>query len=150
MAVQMLARRVLSQAELRKKLLAKKLPAEEVADAVERCLSHGFINDAFLSDALADEMHARGCGSRKIASKLSMRGLDRELVHESLNSVAERPGAVDESEAAITALRRKAKNLAHEPDLRKRRLKALRFLAGRGFSAENANKAIASCHTLFE
>lgn len=149
-AVKLLSRRAHAQAELRRKLLAKGFPLAEASFAVEECLRLGFLDDSAFAAALTDEMLARGCGARKIASKLSLRGVDKEIVKEAFDGVSDRPGAKDELSSAIDALGRKAKGLAREPDAQKRRLKAMRFLAGRGFNSDIAGKAMAAHASLFK
>ena len=140
----LLSRRPHSQAELRRKLRAKGFLKEEVDFAISECLRLGFIDDKAFANSFADQMLSRGCGSRRISQKLTMRGVDRDLASEATASSSGRDGGSDELSSACEALRKKLKSFEREEDPRKRRLKALRFLAGRGFSGDIANKAIAS------
>jgi regulatory protein len=148
-AVQLLSRRAHSQEELRRKLVAKGFAKPDASFAVEECLRLGFLDDAAFATSLTDEMLARGCGSRKIAASLSRRGVAKELVREAMETQPERAGSTDETSSAIEALRRKLKTFEREPDFRKRRLKAMRFLAGRGFGGDVANKALSAHSQLF-
>ena len=47
----------------------------------------------------------------------------------------------EDAENAFTALRKKTSQLLREPDVRKRKAKAVRCLVGRGFSYEDAIEA---------
>ncbi len=143
-AISLLSRRAHGSVELRRKLVDKGFPPADASFAVSECVRLGFLDDASFAASMADEMLARGCGARKIASKLSRRGVDKDLVREAMDGVPERPGATDELSSATEALGKKLKTFAREPDVRKRRLKAMRFLAGRGFGAEIVNKAISA------
>lgn len=82
-----------------------------------------------------------GGGKRKAIQKLRTKGIDSELIKETL-AEKEDGNVMTELEAAAGALSRKASAFAREPDPRKRREKALRFLAGRGFSAQVAYEAL--------
>jgi regulatory protein len=143
-AASLLSRRAHSKAELRRKLRPKGFSSEEIEAALSELERLGFLNDASFANALTDELHERGCGSRKISSTLARRGVARELAKEALDGVPSRDGAKDELSSAIDALARKLKTFEREPDFRKRKLKAMRFLAARGFGGEVAGKAIAA------
>lgn len=82
-----------------------------------------------------------GGGKRKAIQKLRTKGIDSELIKETI-AEKEDGNVMTELEAAAGALSRKASAFAREPDPRKRREKALRFLAGRGFSAQVAYEAL--------
>ena len=149
-AVALLSRRAHAKGELRRKLVDKGFTPSEAGFAVDECQRLGFVDDSAFAVALTDEMLARGCGSRKIAFKLSRRGVAKELVREAMDGVSERPGSMDELSSAIEALGRKAKTFEREPDSRKRRMKAMRFLAGRGFSSAVVGKALEAHSKLFK
>ena len=141
-AVKLLSRRAHAKGELHKKLCDKGFPPSEADFAIAECLRFGFLDDSAFAVALTDEMLARGCGSRKIRFNLSRRGVDKETASAALESVPDRTGSIDELSSAIEALGRKLKSFEREADSRKRRLKAMRFLAGRGFGSEIVSKAI--------
>ena len=94
-----------------------------------------------LSQRLAESVYLRGGGRNKAARKLQLKGIDREIIE---NTLAEREadGGGNELSSALSALERKKALFDREPDPRKRREKALRFLAGRGFSAATAYEAL--------
>ena len=77
---------------------------------------------------------------------LKKRGIAPELIEQAVEGADEDTvEPVDDGEArsedaenAFSALHRKASQLQREPDVRKRKAKAVRFLVGRGFSYEDS------------
>ena len=143
-AVLLLGRRACSTAELRKKLLAKEYPPQEIARVIADFTARGFLNDQLYAENLAESVYLRGGGKKKAIQKLRLKGIDRETIQDTLSEREENAGK-SELEAALAALARKKSAFEREPDLRKRREKALRFLAGRGFSAAVAYDALKQC-----
>ncbi|HCG24123.1 MAG TPA: hypothetical protein DE060_12245 [Lentisphaeria bacterium] len=140
-AILLLGLRAYSTAELKKKLYAKEYSTAEISQVIQECTRHGFLNDEHYAENLAAAVYARGGGKRKAIQKLRTKGIDSELIKETL-AEKEDGNVMTELEAAAGALSRKASAFAREPDPRKRREKALRFLAGRGFSAQVAYEAL--------
>ena len=140
-AVLLLGRRACSTAELRKKMLAKEYPPQEIARVIADFTARGFLNDRLYAENLAESVYLRGGGRRKAIQKLRLRGIDRETIQDTLSEREENAGR-SELDAAISALERKKAQFEREADPRKRREKALRFLAGRGFSAAVACEAL--------
>ena len=140
-AILLLGRRACSTAELRKKMLAREYSVPEIARVLEECTRRGFLNDRAYAESLAESVYLHGGGRNKAARKLQLKGIDREIIE---NTLAEREadGVGSELSSALSALERKKALFDREPDPRKRREKALRFLAGRGFSAATAYEAL--------
>ena len=143
-AVEILARRLVSTHELRTKLASKKLysPAEidEAMLAVKRM---GALHDDFLAEDIARSYRSRGYGPARIRMALKKRGIPQEIVDQVLNGAAEETenrdsDASEDADSAFVVLHRKAAQFRREPDVRKRREKAVRCLVGRGFSYEDA------------
>ena len=150
-AVEILAKRLVSTAELRSKLAAKKLysPAErdEAVLAVKRM---GALHDDFLAEDVARSYRSRGYGPARIRMALRKRGIPQEIIEQTLNGKDEdEPENRAESDSgqsadgknAFAVLHRKAAQFRREPDVRKRKAKAVRCLVGRGFSYEDAINA---------
>lgn len=130
--------RAMSTAELRKKMLDREYDPREVRQIIEDFTRRGYLNDALYAESLCSNLTERGDGKRKIAGKLRTKGIDPELIREVLQKLDE---SIPENEAAWQALQRKKNFLQREPDLCKRKVKALRYLAGHGFSAGAAYAA---------
>lgn len=144
-AVEILARRLVSTAELRSKLAAKKLfPPAEIEAAVLAVKRMGALHDDFLAEDVARSYRSRGYGPARIRMALRKRGIPNEIIEQVLNGSGEDKqqsrdddGAGD-ADSAFAVLHRKAAQFRREPDPRKRRAKAVRCLVGRGFSYEDA------------
>ncbi|MPM64532.1 Regulatory protein RecX [bioreactor metagenome] len=117
-----------SELEMRDRLAAKEYPRSEIEAAVRDCRRYGLIDDGRLAEDFARGRTQRGQGSRRIRLEMARHGLKGDVAQAALTVVA-----ADEPEAARRALAGKLKLWSREPDWRKRREKAFRFLAGRGF-----------------
>ena len=146
-AVEILAKRLVSTAELRSKLAAKKLfsPAE-IDDAVLAVKRMGALHDDFLAEDVARSYRSRGYGPARIRMALRKRGIPQEIIEQTLNGKDADAEPVDSGQSedgdnAFAVLHRKAAQFRREPDPRKRKAKAVRCLVGRGFSYEDAINA---------
>lgn len=150
-AVEILAKRLVSTAELRSKLAAKKLfsPAE-IDEAVLAVKRMGALHDDFLAEDVARSYRSRGYGPARIRMALRKRGIPQEIIEQTLNGKDEDEwgtqaesdsGQSEDGENAFAVLHRKAAQFRREPDPRKRKAKAVRCLVGRGFSYEDAINA---------
>lgn len=144
-AASLLARKAYSVAEVRKKMQEKGYSPCEIEEVVDSFLRKGFLNDGFFAESLCSSLHSSGYGRKRIIAKLRSKGIPSELMQSAFQQEQEKmdPAGMEtmektdvEKTAAGTALKGKLRTLNNEPDLRKRREKALRFLAGRGFDAE--------------
>ncbi len=146
-AVEILAKRLVSTAELRSKLAAKKLfsPAE-IDEAVLTVKRMGALHDDFLAEDVARSYRSRGYGPARIRMALRKRGIPQEIIEQTLNGKDADAEPVDSGQSedgdnAFAVLHRKAAQFRREPDVRKRKAKAVRCLVGRGFSYEDAINA---------
>ena len=150
-AVEILARRLVSTAELRSKLIAKKLfSSTEIDEAILAVKRMGALHDDFLAEDVARSYRSRGYGPARIRTALRKRGIPNEIIEQVLKGKEEEnalPGAFetgsasnqsDDGDNAFAVLHRKAAQFHREPDVRKRKAKAVRCLVGRGFSYEDA------------
>ena len=145
-AVEILARRLVSTAELRTKLVAKKLfsPAE-IDEAVLAVKRMGALHDDFLAEDVARSYRSRGYGPARIRTALRKRGIPNEIIEQVLNGnedekekTGENSGQSGDADSAVAVLHHKSAQFRREPDPRKRKAKAVRCLVGRGFSYEDA------------
>ena len=120
-----------SENKLREKLNKLHYPAAEIEDVIAKCREYNLVNDAALAEEFAKSQSSRGRGSHRIAFELRRHGLTGEAAENALNAIAG-----NEEEAAAAALQSKLSTLRSEPNWRKRREKAFRFLAYRGFAPD--------------
>ena len=141
LAAMMLSVRPLSRAELKKKLHEKELTWEIAEQTVLECERLGFVNDPDTAEAYVRSMRNRGDGSRKIRTRLRQRGFKKDDVENAFqrdNEASER----SETEVALSVLNRRRSTLEREDNILKRKNKALRMLASKGFPADAAYKAL--------
>jgi len=123
-AVRLLTGRPHSELELRRKLVHRRCPPEDIDQAVARVRELGYLDDAAFARGLA-AVRARTRGPALIAAELAAKGVDRDLVSAAV-------GAVDRAEL-VAAARRLAERAARGGA--ERRLVAGRLLR-RGFPGD--------------
>lgn len=126
-ALQALARRELSRAELHAKLLPYVVEADDVGGLLDDLQKRGWLSDA---RALEQTVRIRSVrfGSQRIAHELRQKGISDELISAALPQLKE-----GELEAARAVWRRK---FTSPPQDQKEKAKQVRFLQSRGFSME--------------
>lgn len=148
----MLARRDLSEGEVRSRLAAKDYAETEIEETVSGLRESGYLDDPALARSLAESRSAgRLHGPKKIAAYLETRLLPSSLIRETVaaafaggaeREIAARARAGLEGEADRRARRPSKKKgpAAHPARLRREFL--LRRLLGRGFSWDAALAAL--------
>lgn len=129
-AMRLLSLRALSAAELQTKLLRAGYSAEESAAAVEQCKLRRYLDDTQLAADCVELLRSRNTAKRLICRKLQQRGLAAEIA----DGLPEEDPDEAEISAGRRALAQKWRLLSRESDPRKKREKAFRFMAGRGFA----------------
>ena len=131
--MRLLARREHAELELRRKLLQREFPEEEI-DAVLRDLKQrGWQSDERFANVLIGSKARRGQGPVKIAQALQTAGIDRSAL---------KKAELDWDEQALAAIRRylRGKDVSqHEV-----RMKAMRHLLQKGFTSSSARVALAA------
>lgn len=152
-AIGLLARRDLSEGEVRTKLLARDFGEPEVEEAITRLRERRYLDDGSLAQAVArTQARTKHQGPLKIRAHLRRRQIPEELALEAIR--AEFPEGT-EGERALTALRRLAPSPAGHPgpgedqnvsraDHRQETGKLFRRLVSRGYSFEAARHAVLS------
>lgn len=136
-ALRMLARRDLSEGEIRERLSVKGYPLAEAQAAIGRLRELGLVDDKGLCARLARSYReTRGYGPVKIAWALRARRFPAALIGETVRASS----SGEEELAAAAALRKKFRGGI--PRGRQGAAKACRFLAGRGFSPDACRKAV--------
>ncbi|MCK4982192.1 MAG: regulatory protein RecX [Victivallaceae bacterium] len=134
-AFDLLSRRAHSTQELRNKLYKRKFSKRDIETVIAECERLNFLDDELFADNYAAELSGQGKGRFKIKMKLRDKGLSEAHIEQALK----KPGDC-EQENAEQALKGKLRTLIHEDDINKRRQKAYRFLAYRGFSSDIITK----------
>jgi regulatory protein len=111
--------------------------ARAADEACRRAVSLGYVNDQAYADALVAKRLRQGRGRRLISQELGHKGLDAELVGESIAGV----DAADELQSATELAAKLVRRHAAEPE-QKRRDKVLGALARRGFGAQVSRRAL--------
>lgn len=154
-ALGLLARRDLSEGEVRERLGRREYAEPEVEEAVGRLRDLGYLDDSALARALAASRAAgRLHGPNRITAYLRQRRLPPDLVRSAVEEAF--PGGAEtelakQAASRLTARGKKAAAIPDEEDRygrrqeeRKRRERLLRRLLGRGFGWEAALAAVAA------
>lgn len=142
-AVNMLAFRARSSAELARALVRKGEPKEQVDRAIERLQEQGLLDDtAFAQSFTRSKVLGAKQSRRRVQQGLARKGVAREVSDAAIETVFEEEG-VDQGGIVEEAARKKLRSLAKlEPAVRRRRLYA--FLARRGYDADDVRAAMAA------
>ncbi len=152
-AIGLLARRDLSEGEVRVKLLAREFGEPEVEETISRLRERRYLDDRSLAEAVArTQARTRHQGPLKVRAHLRRRRIPEALALEVVR--AEFPAGA-ESERAVSALRRLRPAPAASRDggrdsgatpaeRRKEAGRLFRRLVARGYSGEAARHAVLS------
>jgi regulatory protein len=133
-----LARHMVSERDLRRKLTEEGRPRAAREDVIYQFKRYGLIDDAKYAANFVRTQMARGSKSRLyLKSKLREKGVRDEYSDQAIE--AEFSG-FDEVSAVKTIAEKKYKTVKHLPP-QKARLRVINFLRGRGFNWETIRKA---------
>lgn len=138
-AVRILARRQHAEAELRRKLAKREFDPETVDAVLAECRDRKYVDDAATARFYLEELIRKDYGVNRVRQAMRGKGFDEALIQTIADEYA---GSDVERAAARKALAKKRPALARESDHRKRREKAYRFLAGKGFTGEMIRAAM--------
>ena len=133
-ALAMLDRRDYSRAELLKKLVEKGEDETEAAEAVERLVELGFVDDARYAPIIVRHYAAKGYGPQRVRQELQRRGIPKDLWDEAMEQMPQQDDTIDR------LLRSKLKSDA--PD-RAELKKATDFLLRKGYGWDEIRSAVA-------
>jgi regulatory protein len=139
--LRMLARRELSEAQVRQRLTRKQFEPEEIDAAVERLRNDRALDDRRTALACArTEAHVKRRGRLRVLRQVESLGIDRDLAR---TAVAEVFADVDEDAAIANAIDRRLRGGSEgtrptSADLRR----VQQYLLRRGFDAGKVNTAI--------
>jgi regulatory protein len=140
-ALDMLEARARAVTELRRLLIKKGEPPDDVDAAIERLRASGLLDDAnFARQLTRSKALGGGHSRRRIQQELAKRGVARDVSDEAIEQVFDEEG-VDEGAAIERVARKKARMLTGvDAATRKRRLYA--FLARRGYDSDRIARAL--------
>jgi regulatory protein len=140
-ALRFLEPRQRSIGEVRRRLTRVGYRADLVEGAIARLVELEMLDDAAFSRTWIESRdRARPRGERALRRELALKGIEREVVDETMGERSE--GSPDaEAEAAARLLERNARALARVGDPRAMRQRAYALLARNGFSSEVATAA---------
>ena len=141
-AASLLAARACTKKELREKLKKKGLHTyPEIAHAIAELERMGYLSDRRYAEDAVGILQSRGFGPLRIRAKLLNKGIDRELLDDVMANRSGETGNADDFARAQAVLERNGRRFTKdEPPKRKQR--ALRFLAGKGFPADIVYRAV--------
>ena len=122
-----------SRKELADKLQDKEFTDPIIAAVLEHVTRLGYLDDGkFAAQWAASRIRSRGFGRRRLEQELRIKGISREIIKNTLNTLFEE---APEAETARKESEKKLKTLTrYEPEVRRRRLAG--FLERKGFSSE--------------
>jgi regulatory protein len=140
-ALNMLAFRARSSAELARSLVRKGEEKELVDRAVARLQEQGLLDDAaFAASYTRTRVLGARHSKRRVQQDLARKGVLRTVADAAITNVFDEEG-IDQGEIVAEAARKKLRSLAKlEPLVRRRRLYA--FLARRGYDGEDIRRAM--------
>lgn len=140
-ALDMLEVRARAVTELRRRLIQKGEPPEDVDAAIERLCEAGLLDDAnFARQLTRSKALGGGHSRRRIQQELAKRGVARDVSDEAIAEVFE-DEEVDEAASIERVARKKLRSLGSvDAPTRKRRLYG--FLARRGFDADDIQRVL--------
>jgi regulatory protein len=140
-ALDMLEARARAVTELRRLLIKKGEPPEEVDAAIERLRAAGVLDDAnFARQLTRSKALGGGHSRRRIQQELAKRGVARDVSDEAIEEVFEEEG-IDEA-AAIERVARKKLRLLGGLDLATQKRRLFGFLARRGYDSDAIARAL--------
>ena len=141
----MLARRDLSEGEIRSRLLAREYPEAEVAGVIARLRERRYLDDRALALAAArSRAERRHEGPLKVVAHLRKRQIPDELVREAIREAFPEGSEIERAALALARLRRTSRRRENngQDDRRNDQEKLLRRLLARGYSWEAARGAV--------
>ena len=140
-ALDLLALRARSVAELRRKLIQKGESADAVDEAIERLKAQRFLDDEqFARQFARAKAVGSGASRRRIAMELARKGVDRGTADAAIDDLADSEG-IDLSASIHKVAEKKWRSLSKlDSETATRRLYA--FLARRGFNPDEIRTAM--------
>jgi regulatory protein len=131
--LKMLARRELSEAQIRQRLARKQHDAEEIDAAIARLRDERAIDDARVAEAIArTETTIRRRGKIRVRMQIERAGIAKAVARHAIDEVF---GAIDDDELMEAALNKRLRGREVIADDREFQ-RLYRFLVGQGFESD--------------
>ena len=142
-ALNMLALRARSANELRRSLIRKGEPTDQVEVAVERLLRAGFLDDASFARQFArSRVLGAGFSRHRLHVELARRGVEREVASAAIDEIFA-DERVDEAGTLERVAKKKLETLARL-DQRTQRRRLYAYLARRGYDSDDVGRVVRS------
>ena len=137
-ALRQLARRELSEAQIRQRLTRRGFPSDDIDTAITRLRQDGSLDDARVAAAIArSQLSLKKRGARRVRREIEAAGISSALAD---RAVAEVYADVDSDALMVAAIDRKLGTRRLDDDREMARL--FRYLVGQGFDSERAMAAL--------
>ena len=137
-ALQQLARRELSEAQIRQRLTRRGFPSDDIDTAITRLRQDGSLDDARVAAAIArSQLSLKKRGARRVRREIEAAGISSALAD---RAVAEVYADVDSDALMVAAIDRKLGTRRLDDDREMARL--YRYLVGQGFDSDRALAAL--------
>lgn len=138
-ALKMLARRELSEAQLRQRLVRRSHTADAIEETILRLKEARAIDDARVAEAIArTEITVKRRGTLRVKRKIESVGIDRATAGRAVDSVV---GEIDDGalvEAALAKRLRTGTTIADEAEFQR----LYRYLIGQGFEPDQVMRTL--------
>lgn len=143
-AVELLARRQQSVAELRRKLIQRKYSRSEIDEALTRLEEHNYLNDELTASMWADQLSRQmNVGRRRAVEKLLTHGVPLELAQREVARVWDDELEREHASRTLEKLLQSSSTPSHGPQ---RNAKLYRSLVSRGFDPEIVRALLDALH----
>jgi regulatory protein len=134
----MLGRRENTRAQLRRKLLQRKFDPADIDRVLDDLVAAGFLDDARAAKTFARHAsHIKGQGRMRIARELAMKGVDPDLVAQTLDAQIDPDEEAERLQAALDK-RARGRDLSD----RRESSKVWQALVRQGFAPDAVSKAL--------
>ena len=139
-ALKMLARRELSEAQVRQRLARKKHDEDAIEQAVARLREERAIDDARVAEAIArTETSVRRRGKLRVQLQIQRAGIGKDIARRAVNDIFD---AIDDDALIEASLKKRLHGRETIADDREFQ-RLYRYLVGQGFETERIIKALA-------
>jgi len=140
-ALKLLARRELSEAQVRQRLARRGYDDSEIETAVERLKADRAIDDGRVASAIArTEVSIKRRGKRRVVQQIQQAGISRSAARQAVDETFEE---IDEGALLAAALDRRLKGSRMIRDDREFQ-RLFRYLVGQGFDADDVFRALSA------